>query len=245
MSKRDEWPLEQQRKHASRVLQQAGVRLMNLDGVMTVGIWSDLDSEDLRWSLAVYGSGDSPWKYLDGPGIPACYKLRKVPGDPIPQDILGAMLEVPEKPWEVRDRLLAALKEYHTHEEFMEAQRNRIFNEARAEQARKYAGMSVTEREQIARDAEQAEKQERVGKGRETRTVQRNWAAYERKRRDKTAGSSATAERWRKAHQDKHGHDNWLRCPDLKWNRSWEELSRVADEWIRQNPEWPEPKDDE
>jgi hypothetical protein len=117
--------------------------------------------------------------------------------------------------------------------------------EARAERDRKHAGLSVAERENIARQAEQDGHAKDKDKARETRTVERNWAAYERKRREKTAGTEARAEAFRKARQDIHGHDNWLRCPDLKWNRSWEELGHVADEWIRQNPEWPEPKNHE
>src|SRR5215469_17965917 len=56
---------------ASRLLSEAGVRLMEINGVFTVGIWSDLDSPALRAAIRMFhDSGMPPIRYLDGPGIP-------------------------------------------------------------------------------------------------------------------------------------------------------------------------------
>lgn len=46
---------------------------MQLDGVMTVGVWSWLDCLTLREAIAAY-SPDAPIRYLDGNGIPDQYK---------------------------------------------------------------------------------------------------------------------------------------------------------------------------
>jgi len=53
------------------VLAKAGIRLMRLDGVDMIGVWSDLDSPELRAALRTFGSGALPVRYLDGDGIPA------------------------------------------------------------------------------------------------------------------------------------------------------------------------------
>jgi len=91
---------------ASAGLNRAGVRLMQLDGVTTVGIWSDLDGPELRKALRTFGSDQLPIRYLDGSGVPARYKLRRVPGDPVPMNVLIEMEKHPEEPWKVRDRML-------------------------------------------------------------------------------------------------------------------------------------------
>jgi hypothetical protein len=62
---------------ASAILSWAGMRLMELNGVTTVGLWSDLDCPEIRRALRVFGSGDLPVRYVDGPGIPVRYKLRR------------------------------------------------------------------------------------------------------------------------------------------------------------------------
>jgi hypothetical protein len=96
---------------ASRVLADAGVRLMVLDGSFTVGIWSDLDSPALRDALRVFHSdGMPPVRYLDGAGIPPRFKLRSVPGDPVPLSVLNAMEQNPEEPWAVRDGMLSGAR---------------------------------------------------------------------------------------------------------------------------------------
>ena len=90
---------------ASRVLAHADVRLMQIDGQLVIGIWSDLDSIEIRYALELFGSGDAPVRYLDGPGIPDRFRLRRVAGEPVPLDVLHEMERSPE-PWKVRDRML-------------------------------------------------------------------------------------------------------------------------------------------
>jgi hypothetical protein len=65
---------------ASGVLNRVGVRIMELDGVTTMGVWSDLDGPEVRAALRTMGGGEVPVRYLDGDGIPARYKVRRVTG---------------------------------------------------------------------------------------------------------------------------------------------------------------------
>ena len=58
---------------ASELLSRCGVRLIELDGVMSAGIWSWLNSIILREAIATF-SPDAPILYLDGNGIPDRYK---------------------------------------------------------------------------------------------------------------------------------------------------------------------------
>jgi len=91
---------------ASTVLNRAGVRLMQLDGVTTIGIWSDLDGPGIRKALRTFGSDRLPLRYLDGAGVPERYKLRRVAGEPVPMSVLAEMEGHPEEAWKVRDRML-------------------------------------------------------------------------------------------------------------------------------------------
>jgi hypothetical protein len=78
-------PTLEEREHANTILGRAGVRLMALEGGVTIGIWSDLDSAELREALRVFHpDGVPPILYLDGPGIPDKYKERRVKGEPVP-----------------------------------------------------------------------------------------------------------------------------------------------------------------
>lgn len=79
---------------------------MQLDGVITIGIWSDLDGPKIRDALRTLGWDQVPVRYLDGAGVPARYKLRRVEGEPVPMDLLREMEQHPSEPWTVRDRLL-------------------------------------------------------------------------------------------------------------------------------------------
>jgi hypothetical protein len=88
---------------ASGVLGRAGVRLMRLEGGDAIGIWSDLDGLAIRHALRVMGSGELPVLYLDGPNVPLRYKLRRVPGEPVPARLRQEM-ERNSKPWNIRDR---------------------------------------------------------------------------------------------------------------------------------------------
>jgi hypothetical protein len=96
--------------HASAVLQRTGVRIMDILGVVTVGVWSDLDGPEIRSALGVLGSGGLPVRYLDSGGIPMRYKLRRVEGEPVPLSVLRAMESCPTDPWAIRDRMLLELK---------------------------------------------------------------------------------------------------------------------------------------
>jgi hypothetical protein len=91
---------------ASAVLNRAGVRIMQLDGVTTIGIWSDLDGSEIRRALRTFGSNQLPVRYLDGASVPARYKLRHVEGEPVPMNVLAEMERHPDEPWKVRDRML-------------------------------------------------------------------------------------------------------------------------------------------
>ena len=88
---------------ASAVLRRAGVRLMQVEGVTTIGVWSDLDGPEVRAALRAFGSNRLPVRYLDGVGIPMRYKLRLVEGEPVPMNVLSDMERQPADPWNVRD----------------------------------------------------------------------------------------------------------------------------------------------
>jgi hypothetical protein len=94
--------------HASAVLAKAGIRLMRIDGSDYVGIWSDLDGPEVRAALRTYGSHELPVRYLDG-DVPMRFKLRVVPGEPVPANVLIAMELEPKQPWVVRDRMLVEM----------------------------------------------------------------------------------------------------------------------------------------
>jgi hypothetical protein len=101
-------PAELDQAHA--VLNRIGVRLIELDGVPTVGLWSDLDSPEVGAALRALGWVGQPIRYLDGPGIPMRYKLRSVPGELVPISVLAAMEQAQAEPWTVRDRMLAEMR---------------------------------------------------------------------------------------------------------------------------------------
>jgi hypothetical protein len=95
---------------AGRLLSRVGVRLMD-DGVFTIGIWSDKDSRELRDAIRLHHPDAMPRvRYLDGAGVPPRFKLRRVPGDPVPLSVLREMERNPEEPWVVRDLMLAAMR---------------------------------------------------------------------------------------------------------------------------------------
>ena len=93
---------------ANLVLRLNEVRLMNLDGVMTIGLWSDLDGPHIRSALRhLHPDGMPPIRYIDGPHIPMRYKARRSKGEPVPLDIVRAMQAVVTgEPWIVRDWML-------------------------------------------------------------------------------------------------------------------------------------------
>jgi hypothetical protein len=97
-------------ERASGVLKRAGVRIMELDGVTVVGMWSDLDRPEVRAALRTFGSDHLLVRYLDGSGIPTRYKLRRVDGDPVSTEVLRAMEQATEEPWRIREQILNELR---------------------------------------------------------------------------------------------------------------------------------------
>ena len=103
-------PDEPTRATANALLGRVGMRLMNIDGKMVVGLWSDLDGPEVRAALTVFHpDGVPPIRYLDGSGIPDKYKERRAAGEPVPLDVLHAMEQNPWTPWETRDRMLSEM----------------------------------------------------------------------------------------------------------------------------------------
>jgi hypothetical protein len=94
---------------AGAVLSRVGMRLMELEGGTTVGLWSDLDAPEIRAALRVFGSHLLPLRYLDGPGIPARYQLRRVAGEPVPESVRVEMERHPAEPWKIRDQMLSGM----------------------------------------------------------------------------------------------------------------------------------------
>jgi hypothetical protein len=108
-------------------LSRTGVRLMELAGGTTIGVWSDLDGPEVRAALGIFGSENLPVRYLDGSGIPERFKLRRVAGEPVPSNVLaemqrleaifmesghcmvGAASMAGAYPWKARDRLLGEM----------------------------------------------------------------------------------------------------------------------------------------
>lgn len=95
---------------ASRVLVQAGIVRLPIGSENVIGIWADLDGPVVRKALAMEGAGETPVLYLDGSRIPIEYKTRRVPGEPVPLSVLVEMERNPLRPWEIRDRLLAMMR---------------------------------------------------------------------------------------------------------------------------------------
>jgi hypothetical protein len=92
---------------ARRILNEYGVRKFCLPtGELIIAIWSDLDCVEIRAALRAIRADVYPVRYLDGPEVPVEYKGRSVPGEPVPKNVLAAMLETPQAPWVVRDRML-------------------------------------------------------------------------------------------------------------------------------------------
>jgi hypothetical protein len=108
-SKIEAEPSQEEIDAAGEVLKRAGVRLMELPAGTAVGIWSDLDSAEVRAALRVFGSDVLPVWYLDARSIQARFKLRRAEGEPVSLDVLREMERHPDEPWKIRDRLLSEL----------------------------------------------------------------------------------------------------------------------------------------
>jgi hypothetical protein len=93
---------------AEATLFKNDVRILELDGVMTAGIWADLDSKDLRDALEIRFPG-TPISYVDAAQVPAREKVRRVPGEPVALSVVAEMEKCGSCPWIKRDELLAAM----------------------------------------------------------------------------------------------------------------------------------------
>jgi hypothetical protein len=96
-------PTAEELAWASAVFAQTGVRLVNLDGRLHIGIWSDLDNPAIRAAIATFHPEGVSVIYLDGPVTPVRYKLRRVPGEPVPTPVRLEM-ERSQEPWKVRSK---------------------------------------------------------------------------------------------------------------------------------------------
>jgi hypothetical protein len=85
---------------------------MRLDGVTTIGVWSDSDAPSIREALRTLGLGRLSLRYLDAPTIPTRYKVRSVDGDPVPLSVLAEMERELAEPWTIRDRALRQMRWY-------------------------------------------------------------------------------------------------------------------------------------
>jgi hypothetical protein len=94
---------------AAGVLGRAGVHLMELDGVPTVGVWSDRDGPEIRAAFRTLGWDRKPVRYLDGTATPTGYTVRLAEGESVPMGVLREMERQPVEPWKVRDRMLKEL----------------------------------------------------------------------------------------------------------------------------------------
>jgi len=94
---------------ASSVLNAAGVRIVLVDGGAKIGLWSDLDSPEIRAALRTLQIAGLAVCYLDGPGVPMRYKLRRSGGDPVPLSVLNEMEQQGDEPWKIRDQILKEL----------------------------------------------------------------------------------------------------------------------------------------
>jgi hypothetical protein len=91
---------------ARGALNRAGVRSFLVNGVRHIGLWSDMDSAEIRAALRSLGHELLSVVYLDGAGVPLTYKARNVEGEPVPLAVLAAMEQQPTEPWKVRDQML-------------------------------------------------------------------------------------------------------------------------------------------
>ncbi len=97
-------------ERARAALDRAGVRFLTIGGERVAGVWSDRDGERVREALREVGAGALPVRYLDGPGVPDHWKGRLTPGEPVPLNVLDAMMRATGEPWRVRDEMLVEMR---------------------------------------------------------------------------------------------------------------------------------------
>jgi hypothetical protein len=81
---------EREVDHARDVLNSTGARIMALKLGPAIGVWSDLDTPEVRSALRVLRLDQLPLRFLDGPAVQMRYKVRSVPGEPGPLSALKA-----------------------------------------------------------------------------------------------------------------------------------------------------------
>jgi hypothetical protein len=140
---------------ASRILGWYGVRLLQRNDTMQLGVWSWLDSAALRAASRVCGSEQVPVVYLDGLNVPHRLKefrgAKEFDGEPLPLEVVEAMYRHPAEPWKVRDQLLT---EMGWHPGASEAEwRGIAVNRALARAGAAESTVEVLEREEEDRKA--------------------------------------------------------------------------------------------
>jgi hypothetical protein len=98
-------PSAKELSDATALLNRTGVRIMRLEAGDAIGVWTDRDSASIRQALRLLAMDELPIRYLDGPDVPDRYKLRPIPGDPVPNPVREAM-EKSSEPWKVRSRMV-------------------------------------------------------------------------------------------------------------------------------------------
>lgn len=76
---RERQPGELDAGAAVDVLNLAGVRVWREGAAYFIGLWSDLDTPEVRVALTAAGVGGLPVRHLDGDGVPERMKRRDIP----------------------------------------------------------------------------------------------------------------------------------------------------------------------
>ena len=121
-------------KRARAILRRNEVRRMELpDGRVVIGVWSHLDSETIRTALKLTELDQLPIQYIDSPATPEHFKGSRLSGDPVPREILAAMeAAMADKPWKIRDEMLAGMTWCDSWEEWQREVRRRAFDSGAA-----------------------------------------------------------------------------------------------------------------
>jgi hypothetical protein len=114
-------------QRAYALLRRHEVRYLELEGQALIGVWADQDSPIIRAALQIVGWGDLPVRYLDGAGVPDRYKGTRLSMEPVPIAVLHAMEAALEKPWSVRDEMLARVRWYRSLDEWRSEQLRKAF----------------------------------------------------------------------------------------------------------------------
>jgi hypothetical protein len=185
----------------SAELFHAGVRFVEIDGAMYVGIWSWMDGVGLRAALRDIGSELVPIVYLDGPNNSISEGFREYRGDPEldreppPLAVVEAMYHNPETPWKVRSRMF---KEIGWRPGTSENEWRRI------SAARIFAHQATVENAASIEEREKQKQEERRAWLEEQRKIQHAWTTWIRWR----LGKPADAEEYRRQHENE---PDWLR----------------------------------